>query len=134
MKYKNEPNEEALRQIADGAILLPYSISRLNDLICGCGSPSLVWELVMEYLTRPAAADRDFPVFMDPETPGDWMLLYAVNYARMTEHGTGIRGGWITEEGTEALEFLCQHGPDWENNGFYVNAEGVCCGDSSKRS
>lgn len=132
MNRKNEPNEEALKQIKQGAILLPYSIDRLNNLICGCGSPQLIWAWVLEYLQRLAAADRDFPVFMEPKTPGDWMLLYAVDYAGMTEHGVGIRGGWITDEGREALEFLAKRGADWERNGFYVNADGVCCGDSSK--
>lgn len=114
--------------IARGAKMLPDSIRDISACFCGCGSPDVAWQWVLDYLARHGDEDAA-KRWTAAETGPEWIAVYLMDHLDLTEHGTGIRGAWLTERGEEALAFLREHGPDWDEKGYFVDSEGCSHGD-----
>jgi hypothetical protein len=68
---------------------------------CGCGEPERIDALMRDYL----ASLRDGPNVHD-QTDVEVLLAYIADRARWTEHGTSIRGAWLTDNGKRVLRLL----------------------------
>lgn len=66
--------------------------------LCGCGDPDAVMDYLGELLER---IEQGNP----PEGEGlDWIFfLYWADDKEFADHGTSIRGAWLTEKGKEIL-------------------------------
>ncbi len=108
--------------------------SEADDLIptCGCGDPESVCELVhwtLEMFAHEWTDERtDFMIRalgMEGEGTRDamfWAFIGWFHDKNLIEHGTTVRGGWLTDRGRELLAFLNEHGCDsdkwpWDEEG-----------------
>lgn len=64
---------------------------------CGCGKP---WDAMLEIAKFLECIQAGKPF---PEGPLALCLAYELDRAGFTEHGTGIYGCWLTEEGEQFL-------------------------------
>jgi len=99
--------------------LLPDPIARLDGLICGCGSPDLVWSWIRSFLEDPGQLRQHL------EEPTWWFCAYVIGSVGLTEHGGSIAGAWLTQDGQEVLEWLHEHGPDWAETPGWVDSQGI---------
>lgn len=93
--------------------------------LCGCGSPSLAIELVAKLLAyyRDLALKANagenvayLESLLGPQDGGVfWFVLYQLDTLELTEHGSGIRFGWLTPRGKAVLAFIEKHGTDEDN-------------------
>lgn len=67
---------------------------------CGCGRP---WEAMLEIAKFLEGRQKKEPF---PEGPLSLCLAYELDRAGFTEHGTGIYGCWLTEEGEQFLGLI----------------------------
>ena len=103
----------------DEEIPLPDGMARLSRVFCGCVTKEATWGVMLAELER---LDRS-------ESKGtDDLASSLCDHLRLSEHGTSIRGGWLTPDGKEALEFLRKWGIDWEDKGNFIDKEGVSHG------
>jgi hypothetical protein len=122
-------------------IKVPAGIAKLSLMFCGCGDPDSAWETVREYLEcyekwGIACHDGtciDIAASYQPklETGADWIVAYVLDHAGLTEHGSNVRGAWLTEGGDEALAFLKAWGDDWERNSsvHFLDEQGISHGN-----
>lgn len=103
--------------------MIPKSIEKLCLMFCGCCSKEGTWGEIFKELLRLEA--KTF-------FPEDGLAQALVDHVGMSEHGTSVRGGWLTPEGKEALEFLREHGILWEDSAFWELSDGSWVGDSAK--
>lgn len=119
---------EVQRQIAGGAKLLPESIREICECFCGCGSPEVAWQWILDYFT--SLESKDFINRWRPgETGPEYIAVYLMGHLDLTEHGTSVRGCWLTDKGKEALSFLREYGPEWDDKGWWVDSTGCCHGE-----
>ena len=98
---------------------LPDAMMGLANLVCGCATPESTWGEILSELER---LERE-------EYRDDGLAAHIVDHLRLSEHGTSVRGGWLTEDGAVALAFLREHGIDWSaDKGFFVDSDGVSHG------
>lgn len=69
---------------------------------CCCGNTSEGLKAIRDYLAHAASSDNWF----DCKTPQDWAFVYFVDSFGLTEHGGGVRGSWLTDDGKEMLRVL----------------------------
>lgn len=106
---------------------LPPGIESINELACGCGTPSAFWDAVqaiLEHFEQPIM-ERDHEWVC-----ADRFRYFAVNAldsCGVIEHGSGIAGSWLTDSGKEALAFLRQYGLEWPDRGevVWLDSQGV---------
>ena len=79
---------------------------------CGCRSDSL-YELTFEMLHKLYVAKLtggsyyyDFKGKSRTETDLQELILHALHAHDLTEHGSGIRGGWLTDKGIEVCKLI----------------------------
>lgn len=74
---------------------------------CGCGAPSEAIKLIRDYLIN-ALNGKMF--FDDPYLSGNertnWFVLYSLDAWGLLEHGGGVCGSWLTDNGHEMCVFL----------------------------
>lgn len=102
---------------------LPDSIKPLSEVICACCTVETTWGVILAELER--CERREYQ-------ENDGLAAVFCDMHGLTEHGTAIRGSWLTEKGVEALAFLRQWGADWRNKAHFVDSEGVHHGDLSQ--
>lgn len=95
-------------------ILMPQGVVDLANFFCGCATKENTWMVVEERL-----ANKEYQ-------PNDDILTAVLDYFNLTDHGTSIRGAWLTEKGEQTLKFL-QDYPDWfgDEKNDYVDSEGI---------
>lgn len=91
------------------------TIKELNDWVfgelgfCGCGDPAGALTFLrdtlnlmnQEFYSRYAEMQKRFP-----DGPLSWSYLYMLDDKGLTEHGSNIRGCWLTEKGQTILAAL----------------------------
>ena len=74
--------------------------------ICGCGTPEVCYEWLIEYLTDLEEHNWDKYDYDSPE----WKYVQIINrfleQLDLVEHGTTCRCSWLTEKGRKVLETL----------------------------
>lgn len=85
-------------------VVIPEGIKRLSELFCGCCTIENTWDKVFVELIRCEKAEY---------CSEDGVVQAVCNHFGLTEHGTSIRGSWLTKRGEEALAFLRQHSTSW---------------------
>lgn len=83
----------------------------LQSWMCGCGMPELAVERLRDILALHPLYDHraEFQALV-PDTGLEYMLLYMLDHLGLTEHGGGIGGGWLTDEGKAVLAAIQTHG------------------------
>jgi hypothetical protein len=112
------------KALADGAKLLPESIRKIDECFCGCGEPEKAWRWVLVYLTELETRTAHVPT-----TGLEYIAVYLLNHLGITEHGTSVRGAFLTEAGKEAQAFLSQHGCEWNDTGYWIDSKGFSHGE-----
>jgi hypothetical protein len=99
---------------------LPDGIMHLAEIFCGCVTTENTWQPIIDELERLDRGEykRD-----------DDLAASIVDHLKLSEHGTSIRGGWLTPLGKEALEFLREHGADWADKGTWIGSDGCSYGE-----
>lgn len=78
-----------------------------QEWFCGCGNPEVAAETLRVVLTLHPLYDHQKEI--DALIPNDGvrlLLLYTIDHFDLTEHGTGIGGGWLTDKGKSVLAAL----------------------------
>jgi hypothetical protein len=83
-------------------------------MFCGCATTENTWGLILAELERLDRGEC---------REDDGLAAAIVDHFDLSEHGTSIRGGWLTNDGKEALAFLRLHGADWRDKGTFVDKE-----------
>ena len=91
----------------------PSAMKKIDSLFCGCANEENTWGVVLKELER---CERS-------EYKTDDIVAHICNWADLTEHGSAVRGVWLTEGGKEVLAFLRQHGIDWQEKGEFLDDE-----------
>lgn len=101
---------------------LPDSILPFANMFCGCATTENTWGAVLAELDRLERKEY---------LEDDGLAQALCDHVGLSEHGTAIRGGWLTDKGVEALAFLRKWGIDWEDKAHFVASDGVHYGDTS---
>lgn len=89
---------------------------------CNCGNPRAAWQTVHDVLAIHPLFDHQAELDeVLPDRGTRMIVLGLLDRLRLTEHGGGIEGGWLTEKGEAVLEVLSQ-----EDDGFELMAEPCC--------
>lgn len=76
---------------------------------CGCGDPEGALEFLRDTLNL---LNKEFDERWEgmqkrfPDNPMSWTYLYMLDDKGLTEHGSNIRGCWLTDKGKAVLELL----------------------------
>lgn len=76
---------------------------------CGCGDPEAALEFLRDTLNL---LNKEFDERWDgmqkrfPDGPMSWTYLYMLDDKGLTEHGSNIRGCWLTDKGKDILSAL----------------------------
>ena len=80
---------------------------------CGCGCPTLARQTVKDFLAAHETFEnkitlllKNFNVSSVYDNALLLCLAYTIDAAGLTEHGSGIGGAWLTEEGKMYLDIL----------------------------
>ena len=84
---------------------LPEGVVQFDELMCGCGCPSMCWDALLAYLEKCASDD----FYCHTDDPFEIFFMYVVDNLKFTEHGTSIHGAWATDRGKEVLTWLQQN-------------------------
>jgi len=68
---------------------------------CGCGEPQAGLGKLRTALQHAAARKA-----AAPDDESSWFVLYALDSWKLTEHGTTISFGWLTDLGVAVLAYL----------------------------
>jgi hypothetical protein len=95
--------------------------NELHELIplCGCGDPSASMVYVAGILQAiKARSDNQWDdasrerfasaMQLHDEHPAYWFVLYQLDHLGLLEHGSNVRGSWLTDKGKRALELYAQ--------------------------
>lgn len=97
---------------------LPEGIARVARMFCGCCTVENTWDQILAELERCERSEY---------TADDDLAAAICDHCGLTEHGTSIRGAWLTDSGQAALVFLRQHGIGFVDNGFWLDVEQEIC-------
>ena len=101
---------------------LPDSILKIAELFCGCATIENTWALVRLELERLGRAEYK---------ADDDLAAHLVDHLGLSEHGTSVRGGWLTDPGCEALAWFQENGDDGvHEKGPWIDSEGTWWGVS----
>lgn len=81
--------------------------------LCGCGDPESALGLILNVLTA-AEENKDLLKAIGGDTPANWLALYAIDHAKLIEHGGSIHYSWLTGKGLAALAYLREHGVEYD--------------------
>lgn len=75
--------------------------------LCGCGSPPLAAGALLRLLRlHPLFDHRDEFEEWVPDDGLQYLLLYGLASAELTEHGSTVDAGWLTEKGAGVRDAL----------------------------
>jgi hypothetical protein len=86
---------------------------------CSCGNPDAHLQTIQMGLELHKGEDKDGKLlkWINDNPVVGWFLLYCLESWGLTEHGSNIGFGWLTQDGEELLMFLrqikCNH-HEWE--------------------
>jgi len=100
---------------------LPKEVAEISDMFCGCGEPEKAWQSILDRLEDSTATRWALPV----DSGLDYILVYLLDYLKLTEHGTTCRFSWLTRKGEIVLKFLQEYGVDWEDKLSFVASDGT---------
>lgn len=91
-----------------------YELSNMLGF-CGCGSPDeamLYVGSILKAIEARTVSDWKVnavgeAVNLSEDHPAFWVIWYHLDSRGLLQHGTGIRGSWLTDKGKEALR-LCR--------------------------
>lgn len=74
---------------------------------CGCGDPLLAMQFIYDRLVLLNDPQEEFdtgieqnnPGWYDTDEPSHWFFMYWAEKAELAEHGTSVRGAWLTPKG-----------------------------------
>jgi hypothetical protein len=79
----------------------------LQDWFCGCGSLGSAADTLRIILAlHPLHSTREAFEVLLPHEGVECLLLYTLDNLGLTEHGTNIRYGWLTDKGKAVLAGL----------------------------
>lgn len=79
----------------------------LQKWFCGCGRPATAVEALRTILAlHPLYEDGNCLETLIPNEGVLYLTLYTLDRFDLTEHGSGIRFGWLTDKGTAVLAAL----------------------------
>jgi len=73
---------------------------------CGCGDHDALDRMMTTYLESRASEVWPKPALEEVSADATLLLAYLADQQGWTEHGTSIRGAWLTDDGKEVLGFL----------------------------
>lgn len=80
---------------------------------CGCGNPEAVYVLVRDLLALAPFYENQAAVRERIGTSQDdaarYVVLYVLDGAGLTEHGSSIAGAWLTAKGRHYLPLMRRH-------------------------
>lgn len=76
-------------------------VSRTDGLgFCMCGESASALRLVRDYLARiKLQILKSGYAWTDADSPSEWLVMYFADSRGFTEHGGGIRGAWLSQDG-----------------------------------
>lgn len=89
---------------------------------CGCGNPDDAYALVRDLLSLAPFYEHRAEVRerIGGGTGTEMLVLYLLDGAGLTEHGTGIGGSWLTAKGSHYLALMQRY--EWED----IDDDEVC--------
>ena len=75
--------------MSEEGIVVPKGIERLVEITCGCVTVETTWGLFFAELERLERGEFK---------PNDDLAASVCDWAHCSEHGTSVRGGWLTED------------------------------------
>ena len=127
----NEIKDYIINKYPDSCLAYNYNSSYYDELLieecenffyyeklnwCGCGDPNMAKEVIKDYLEVVKAkfdSNADFKEKFGVKFVYDDKLLlclaYTLDAAGFTDHGSSIRGAWLTDEGKMFLWLLEQN-------------------------
>jgi hypothetical protein len=107
----------------------------LQDWFCGCGSPNYAADTLRIILTlHPLHSNREAFEVLVPHEGIEYLLLYVIDNFGLTEHGTNIRYGWLTDKGRSVLAALeREKADDYEKLFADACIHGYAIGDPIER-
>lgn len=95
---------------------LPKEIETIHWMCCGCGERDKMWTAIHNYLENFSLIGDDWTKrTIELVTGEQYFLAYYLDDIGLLDHGSGIGGSWITEQGGQVLEFLRTISPDYDN-------------------
>ena len=78
-----------------------------NEWFCGCGCPEEAISFLLELLELCPLYDNREPFEkLIPNEGLQYLTLYTLDHFDLIEHGTSVRGSWLTDKGKAILELL----------------------------
>ena len=113
----------------------------LDSWWCGCGIPESAAARLRDVLALHPLYDhrKEFEQLL-PDSGFQHLILYILDHFDLTEHGSGVGGGWLTDKGKAVLEALNRESLDgFETltaghcaHGYNVDTELMDCPECSK--
>jgi hypothetical protein len=100
-EWDNEPDR----------VVEPEDFLAENCGFCGCGSPEEAAQWLLNLLELMPLFEKNHAEALEAliPTPGQyWFTLYMLDKLDLINHGTSIRGAWLTPKGETTLKFLRQ--------------------------
>jgi hypothetical protein len=83
--------------------------------LCGCGTPDEVLALIVKILQAARDGTNVLQAAGGYE-PLHYLAVYALDKARMLEHGGSCGWSWLTNKGAVTLAYLEKYGIDSDND------------------
>lgn len=99
-------------------IVIPKSIEKITQIMCGCGDPGKAWQAVLDALEY-AGTDHMKRNYNREWSGAEWFLHYVLDDIELTDHGGSVCGAWLTDAGKEVLAFLRKYGHEWQDSKAY---------------
>jgi hypothetical protein len=109
----------------------------LIDWFCDCGEPEVAAARLRDLLILYDARSPDTNKWKTveaivPDDGAHYLLLYALDYFKLIEHGSSIRHPWLSSTGKRVLAALQEHGVnimdgEWCAHGYDLDGSCVEC-------
>jgi hypothetical protein len=84
----------------------------ISEWFCGCGDPEAASAALLRLLRlHPLYDHQDELREMVPDQGALYLLLYALDRHKLTDHGSSVAGAWLTEKGEAVRDALAREEP-----------------------